>query len=114
MKKFRLLKATRQSTEYSYGASALQAVLSYWGNDLDEDELMRVLHATPEPGTYPEGIVRVARELGFKAEVKENLTLNKVEKSTEKGNPVIILCQAWRSREESKAVTDDWIMAITP
>jgi predicted double-glycine peptidase len=109
MKKFRLLKATRQSTEYSCGASSLQAVLSYWGKDLDEDELMRLLHTTPETGTYPEDIVRVARELGFEAEVKENLTLNDVENSTKKGNPVIVLGQAWRSREASKkAVADDW------
>jgi predicted double-glycine peptidase len=36
MKKFRLLMDTRQSTEYSCGASALQAVLSYWGKDLEE------------------------------------------------------------------------------
>ena len=85
MKKFRLLKATRQSTEYSCGASALQAVLSYWGKDLDEDELMKLLHTTPETGTYPEDIVRVARELGFEAEVKENLILDEVEKSTKKG-----------------------------
>src|SRR5512136_1452503 len=108
MKKFRLLKATRQSTEYSCGASALQAVLSYWGKDLDEDELMRLLHTTPETGTYPEDMVKVARGLGFEAEVKENLTLSEVEKSTRKGNPVIILGQAWISREEAeKAMADD-------
>jgi len=109
MKKFRLLKATRQSTEYSCGASSLQAVLSYWGKDLDEDELMRLLHTTPETGTYPEDIARVARELGFEAVVKENLTLDDVEKSTEMGNPVIVLTQAWRSPEDSKkALADDW------
>ena len=38
MKKFRLLKETRQSTDYSCEASALQALLSYWGKDLDEEE----------------------------------------------------------------------------
>ncbi|HSD57340.1 MAG TPA: cysteine peptidase family C39 domain-containing protein [Methanotrichaceae archaeon] len=109
MKKFRLLKATRQSTEYSCGASALQAVLSYWGKDLDEEELMKLLHTTPETGTYPEDLVKVAHELGFEAEVKENLTIDDVEKSTKKGNPVIVLGQAWRSQEDSKkAVTDDW------
>jgi predicted double-glycine peptidase len=109
MKKFRLLKATRQSTEYSCGASALQAVLSYWGKDLDEEELMKLLHTTPETGTYPEDLVKVAQELGFEAEVKENLTIDDVEKSTKKGNPVIILTQAWRSREDSeKALADDW------
>ena len=79
MKKFRLLKATRQSTEYSCGASALQAVLSYWGKDLDEKELMKILHTTPETGTYPDDIVRAARELGFDAEVKDNLTINDLE-----------------------------------
>lgn len=109
MKKFRLLLDTRQSTEYSCGASALQAVLSYWGKDLDEKELMDLLHTTPETGTYPEDIVRTARELGFEAEVKENLTIEDLEKSTKEGTPVIVLGQAWRSRDEvEKAVTEDW------
>jgi predicted double-glycine peptidase len=109
MKRFRLLKATRQSTEYSCGASALQSVLSYWGKDLDEEELMKLLHTTPESGTYPEDLVKVARELGFEADVKENLTIDDVAESTKMGNPVIILGQAWRSREESeKSVAHDW------
>jgi uncharacterized protein len=109
MKKFRLLVDTRQSTEYSCGASALQAVLSYWGKDLDEKELMELLHTTPETGTYPEDIVKTARELGFEAEVKENLTIEDLENSTKKGIPVITLGQAWISREESKkALAENW------
>lgn len=109
MKRFRLLKATRQSTEYSCGASALQAVLSYWGKDLDEDELMKLLKTTPETGTYPEDIVRVAKELGFEVELKENLSIDDLEKATNKGVPVIALGQAWRSRDEANtAVEEDW------
>jgi predicted double-glycine peptidase len=109
MKRFHLLKQTRQSTEYSCGASALQTVLSYWGKDLDEEDLMALLHTTPETGTYPEDIVRVAQILGFKAEVKENLTLDQIEEATAQGIPVIILSQAWRSRQDSAAsVEDDW------
>jgi len=109
MKKFRLLLNTRQSTEYSCGASALQAVLSYWGKDVDENDLMELLRTTPETGTYPEDIVRTAQELGFEADVKENLTLDDLEKSTRKGNPAIVLGQAWRSRDESaNAVAEDW------
>jgi predicted double-glycine peptidase len=109
MKRFRLLKETRQSTEYSCGASALQAVLSYWGKDLDEDELIKLLHTTPETGTYPEDIERVARALGFEVEVKENLSIDEIEQATAKGIPVIVLGQAWRSRKESDiAVTEDW------
>jgi predicted double-glycine peptidase len=60
-KAFRLLKRTRQITEYSCGPSALQSVLSYWGKDVDETELMKLLHTTAEEGTYPDDIARGAR-----------------------------------------------------
>lgn len=109
MKRFRLLKQTRQSTEYSCGASAFQAVMSYWGKDLDEQDLMTLLHTSPETGTYPDDIVRVALILGFKAEVKENLTFEELEQATAQGIPVIVLSQAWRSRQDSAvSVEDDW------
>ena len=61
MKRFPLLTSTRQSTEYSCGASALQAVLSYWGKDVEEQEVMQLLHTSPETGTYVGDIARVAR-----------------------------------------------------
>jgi predicted double-glycine peptidase/uncharacterized membrane protein len=109
MKKFPLLTVSRQSTEYSCGAAALQAVLRYWGKDLDEPELMRLLKTSPETGTYPQDIVRVARDLGFQAEFRENLTLEDVKKSIDEGIPVIVLGQAWRSQEDSKkAPEDEW------
>ncbi|MDD1742807.1 MAG: C39 family peptidase [Methanotrichaceae archaeon] len=109
MKKFPLLTISRQSTEYSCGAAALQAVLRYWGKDLDETELMMLLKTSPESGTYPQDIVRVASDLGFQAEYKENLTLEEVKKSIDEGVPVIVLGQAWRSREDSKkAPEDEW------
>lgn len=98
MNPFRLLKQTRQSTEYSCGASALQAVLSYWGKDLDEQDLMTLLHTTPETGTYPDDIVRVALILGFKAEVKENLTLESTD-----SHP-----SAWEFRRCSAATSSSW------
>jgi len=49
MTHFRLLARTRQVTEYSCGACALQAVMSYWGKNVGESELMKVLHTTSEP-----------------------------------------------------------------
>jgi len=101
MKRFRLLKQTRQATEYSCGASALQSVLSYWGKDVDEEDLMKILGTNPEVGTYPDDIVRAARSLGFEAEVKENLTVADVEAATTQGIPVIVLGQAWRSQKDS-------------
>ena len=109
MGQFRLLKKTRQITEYSCGASALQAVLSYWGKDVDERELMGLLQTSSEVGTYPEGIVQGARALGFQAEARENLTLDEVQKFTAKGHPMIALAQVWRShRDSARPVTEDW------
>jgi uncharacterized protein len=109
MKRFPLLTSTRQSTEYSCGASALQAVLSYWGKDVEEQELMQRLNTSPETGTYVGDIVRVAREFGFTAEVKENLTLPELHAALTKGIPVIVCGQAWRSREHSdKSLQEDW------
>jgi hypothetical protein len=107
MKRFRLIRRTRQTTEYSCGACALQSVLGYWGREVDEAELMQRMGTSPEEGTYPEQIVRVARELGFEAELRENLTVDDVEQATSAGHPVIVLGQAWRSRGHSDDAAED-------
>ena len=108
-KSFRLLKRTRQTTEYSCGPSALQSVLSYWGKDVDEAELMKLLHTTAEEGTYPDDIARGARALGFEAEVKDNLTLDEVARITADGTPMIALGQVWRSaRNATASVEEEW------
>ncbi len=109
MTQFQLLTRTRQGTEYSCGACALQAVLSYWGREVGEAELMKLLHTTPEEGTYPENIVKGAQSLGFEAELKENLALDDVGRFTANGDPAIALAQVWRSQKGSaESATEDW------
>jgi len=108
MKNFRLLKRTRQVTEYSCGASALQSVLAYWGKDVDEHELMALMGTTEEEGTYPDKMVHAARALGFEAEAREGLTLDEVREFTESGHPMIALGQVWRSQKSNKPVEDEW------
>jgi hypothetical protein len=63
----------RQSTGYTCGASVLQAILAYWGTEEREDRLAARLHSTPEAGTHPLDIVRVAREFGLTAELRDGL-----------------------------------------
>ncbi len=92
---------TRQSTEYSCGASALQAVLMYYGEEFGENELMDKLKTTYN-GTNPRDITRVARELGFQAELRENCTLEDLEKSIKLKVPVIVSGQAWREGDDLK------------
>jgi predicted double-glycine peptidase len=109
MKHFHLLTRTRQVTEYSCGACALQAVLSHWGKEVEEEELMKLLRTTSEEGTYPEDIVRGAQALGLTAELKDHLTLDELEVFTANGDPVIVVAQVWRSEKNSpSAVAGDW------
>ena len=106
MSTFRLLTRTRQITEYSCGASALQAVLSYWGREVDETELMKIIGTSEDVGTYPENIVRGVRALGLQAEARENLSLDELR---DHGHPVIALAQVWRSQRSSvPRPEDDW------
>lgn len=100
---------TRQSTEYSCGAAALQAVLGYWGRDIGEEDLREMLNTNPDSGTYPDDIIRVAQELGLRPEYRENLTLADIEASVGEGVPVMVDCQAWRSvSEQNESWADIW------
>lgn len=99
----------RQSTNYSCGAAALQAVLSYYGVDKRERDLMDMLKTSPEAGTSPDNIVRVARELGFRAEPRENLKYEDLEEAYRDGVPVICDIQAWTAAPPgNQAWAEDW------
>ena len=97
----------RQSTSYSCGAAALQAVLAYWGVSEREDRLMARLRTSPEQGTSPDNIIRVAREYDLEAGLKEGLGLADLEAGLREGWTVIVDLQAWR---ESAAApwTETW------
>jgi len=97
----------RQSTGFSCGAAALQAVLAYWGVQEREDRLIARLRSTPEQGTHPDDIVRVAREFGLKAELHEGLSLGDLEAALRAGVTVIVDLQAWRDRAD-RPWSEDW------
>ena len=110
MTNFRLLSRARQSTEYTCGPSALQAVFRYWGKDVAEDKIAQLAGTTSEVGTFPEDLVRSAKALGFKAEAREGLTLDEVREFTADGRPMIALAQVWLSAKAlgGKSVGEEW------
>jgi hypothetical protein len=97
---FAAVPDVRQSTGYTCGAAALQAVLAYWGMPEREDRLAARLRSTPEAGTHPLDIVRVAREFGLTAELREGLDLLDLEAALASGTAVIVDLQAWRERTD--------------
>ncbi len=94
------LPDVRQGTGYSCGAAALQAVLAYWGTAEREDRLIARLETAPERGTHPEDIVRVAREFGLEAELREGLEIEDLEAGLSRGDTVIVNLQAWRENND--------------
>ena len=100
---------TRQSTEYSCGAAAMQAVLGYWGRDIGEEDVREMLNTNEVSGTYPDDIIRVAKALGLQAEYKENMSMANLENYVAEGIPVIVDCQAWRSVSQyNESWADTW------
>ena len=97
---FAAVPDVRQSTGYTCGASALQAVLAYWGIEEREDRLAARLRSTPDQGTHPDDIVRGARELGLAADLREALDLADLERALAEGTSVIVDLQAWRDRAD--------------
>lgn len=96
-----------QSTDYSCGCAALEAVLAYWGIGLTEKEIIEEAKVDPETGAEMEHLLEVAKKRGLKGVVRERLVLRDLAKELQKGRPVIALIQAWRA-DESVAWKDDW------
>jgi len=97
----------RQPSNYTSGPASLQAVLAYYGTDVTVDDLINMTNTTPENGTLPNNIAQTARQKGFNAETKENMTLQDLQESINQGTPVIINCQAWRTGNTTGNWTDD-------
>jgi uncharacterized protein len=96
-----------QITDYTCSASALQAVLAYYGVDLGEPALAGELGATPKDGAPPDAIARVARTHGLDAEVRDGMTLGDLAAELAARRPVIVDLQAWADPPRT-SWADDW------
>ena len=99
-----------QSTSYSCGAAALMSTLLYWntGYDSDESALFPLLGTTPERGTPPDAIARVADSFGLHASLSENLTEDDLRLALERGETVIMDLQAWRAEGSTTPWAANW------
>ncbi len=106
---FRRVPDVRQSTTYSCGAAALQAVLCAWGIDSRERTLMDECGTTESAGTAPEAIAAAARARGLRATLVEDTDLAALEEAAARGVPAIVAIQAWTdARPAGFTWREDW------
>ena len=96
----------RQTYNYDCGAKVTQAVLAYYGIDIREDIIIKLV-GTKRSGTPIKGIIRAFKKHGLKYKVEKS-TINKIRKCINKKIPVILVLQAWTDKKNVNWETD-WI-----
>ena len=97
---------TLQSTNYTCGASALQSVLKYYGDEVGEMDLARELKTTPADGTNYKEIKRYGEKNGYAVAVHINASLDDLKHVLGSGKPALVLIQAWA--EPPVDYKNDW------
>lgn len=85
----------RQNTDYTCGASSLQAILYYYGFSYSEDQLATLLQSSYEIGTLPNNIIKFCRQLGFKVKAAHNMTMDQIKYYLNHKIPILVAFQAW-------------------
>lgn len=97
---------TRQATCYTCGASALQSVLAFYGQEFSEEELAKKLKSNYQEGTAYKQIAAFAEKLGFSVEIHKDMSISDLKAALDKRQPVICLLQAWS--EHPVDYKDEW------
>lgn len=72
------------------GPASLKIVLGYYGMEKTEKDLAKLCGAKKDLGIDDQGIKKVAENLGFKVQIKNNSSFKDIEKWLEHGVPVIV------------------------
>ena len=88
----------RQIYDYDCGASAVQAVLWYYGYDIREDKILKDLETEKLDGTKISEIVDYFKEKHFSV-WNGSGSIEKLKELLYKKIPVIILLQAWNDSD---------------
>jgi predicted double-glycine peptidase len=97
---------TRQATDYTCGAAALQSVIGYYGENVREGQLAKELRSNSKQGTNYQRMVAYAKQHGYDVAVKTDTSIDELKKMLDAGKPVIVLLQAWPEREVD--YPNDW------
>ncbi|MBL9016290.1 MAG: peptidase C39 family protein [Myxococcales bacterium] len=105
-----------QRTDYTCGASALQAICAYFGVGPEDEADYERLMEMPASGADPIHITTAAKALGLEVTEHRPMTLRQLERCLDKGRPVILMLQAWEEGHYVVAIgyDDDVIYVEDP
>jgi len=88
----------RQTFEYDCGAKALHSVLTYFGIDTNEINIIKIANTNKHNGTPLDGVKKVAGHFKLKCRIKK-MDINEIKKYIDREIPVILLVQAWPKKK---------------
>jgi predicted double-glycine peptidase len=111
---------TTQQTDYTCGASALQAVCKYYGVGPDEEPEFAEDMGMPRTGSDPEHIVRAVEKYRLRYQEFYPMSRRQLKACLDQRRPVILMLQAWgtteneRPRRSYRTIWEDghWVVAI--
>lgn len=96
----------RQVYSYDCGANAMQSIVIYYGDDVREQEIMKIAGTTKD-GTPPSGLKKVAEK--YKIPFKDGkFTINDLKTHIDNKWPTLIPIQAYPENPEDVVYEDDW------
>jgi predicted double-glycine peptidase len=96
----------RQATDYTCGASVVQSIFYYYGDEWNEASLVEELQSDPERGTNYRNIIKLAQTEGLQAEAQTGMSLDELKSNVRANRLVVVALQAWS--EDPSKYSDDW------
>lgn len=97
----------RQPYSYSCGASCLESVLTFFGYNVSENEIIKIAGTTKKDGTLVKGIIKAARKYKLKYRMHENMVIQDIKDCVDSNTPCMLAIQAYRDNKEIN-YEDDW------
>lgn len=92
----------RQMFSYTCGSSVVQSILSYYGINKREDEIVKILDSNKKEGTHIEAIKKYLTKNNITFEEKTNCDSNDLIGFLDDGHPTVMLVQAWTDKKNVK------------
>lgn len=96
----------RQTYNYDCGATALEAVLAYYGIEVREELILKCAKTTKKYGTSIDGMVNTIKKYGLNCQ-SEIMTIENLKGCISKKIPVILLLQAWTDKKHINWLSDN-------